>query len=463
MDNEEKLKSFVVKFFENLGCNLSWEENVLIVDKVPESFCNFCNKKSPFHLVFNEKNKIESSELVAPGKGIFNLLTRYLKESGNTTLLKINFEINPVEIIREHFSFKNAIVSDIKVLHKYSFFYRFTFQTDFTYMNKKEKIINEVYVHDKKIVNGDLTGYPVVEGKKEEVSPESVKENYELAKTKVRELVSSQKSEIEEELKQKLDAEIKRVKEYYARQKQEIEDKINKESDRINEIRKPAGQANSFIIEERINKAKESIKKLMDENNEEKIKKEEDASINDIMQKVSLNIENNLLNTTVIYHPLFTFSLYFDKDIKKSLKIEYNPLTDTISELKCNVCDNIVHNVNVCSKGHASCDSCFGVCKNCSRVFCNECLSKKCDGCGSYICSDCTVICPKCKRRICREHITEDKLNFEVGCTFCLKKCPVCRSLSDPLLFKKNSIGFLVCRKCITKEVSEKIKKDIFK
>ena len=49
----------------------------------------------------------------------------------------------------------------------------------------------------------------------------------------------------------------------------------------------------------------EDIKLLYDEN-----------LINDLKQKHSININNKLMNTTVIYYPEFTFSVFFDNNSK---------------------------------------------------------------------------------------------------------------------------------------------------
>ena len=90
---ENKIINFVKKFFENLKAKVYWDNHILVIQNVPESFEKSYGKKSPYRLVFKEEDKTnarEDVELVSPGKGILNYITRHLESSGgNTTILTL--------------------------------------------------------------------------------------------------------------------------------------------------------------------------------------------------------------------------------------------------------------------------------------------------------------------------------------------------------------------------------------
>ncbi len=459
----EKIFNFTAKFFESLKCKLSWDGEVLRVENVPENF-EKTYKKSPYFFIFDKKNIKDGRILVAPGEEFFNLMTGYLKNSASTTLLKINFEINPEKIIEKQFFFKNCQISGIKKTYENSFFYRFMFQTNFTYLNKKEKEINEVYVHNREVVKGSLEGYPVEDGKKEDVSKQEIEKNYEIAKNKVKEIVKGKTEDIALQLNKKLDTAKERIKQYCERQIKEREEKIKNVEEKIIQIK---SQPASSEIErkealEKIDRHEKNIQRIKEELDIDKIRKEEAISITDEEHKHSLNVDNNLLNTTVIYYPVFKFLLSFDKNIKKSMEIRFDPLMSEISKVYCNKCKKEIRQVNLCENGHVACDSCIGKCLNCGDYYCEDCLKDLCQVCHSRICKKCKVTCKKCHKSICKKHVEQDSMTGEYGCSSCLKECPKCHKTSDPKTFKKDAGYLLVCRACIAKDTGKNIIDKIF-
>ncbi len=460
----EKLFNFTSKFFESLKCKVSWDGEVLKVENVPESF-EKTYKKSPYYFIFDKKNLKENRVLVSQGEEFFNLIINYLKSAASTTLLKINFDLNPERVIERHFFFKNCTVSSMRKTYENNFFYRFMFHTNFTYLNKKEKEINEVYVHNGEIVKGSLEGYPVEDGKKEEVPKQEIEKNYEIAKNKIKEMVKEKTEEIVGQLNKKMETEKERIRQYFYRQIKEREDKIKNEQDKITQLKSQLfnSETESKEAAEKIDRHEKNIQRIKEELNLDKIKKEESRSITDEEHKHSLNVDNNLLNTTVIYYPIFKFRLNFDKDIKKILEIKFDPLISEISVVKCNKCEREIRQINLCENGHVICDNCIGKCMNCGGYFCEACLKDTCQYCHSKICKRCKTTCRKCHKSICHKHVKEDSLAGESGCESCLKECPKCRKTSDPKTFKKDSKGLLVCRACITKDTGNKMVDKIFR
>jgi hypothetical protein len=457
-----ELINFTAKFFESLGCKDSWDGKVLKIDNVPESF-EKTYRKGPYIIVFDKKNLDDKKIFMGPGEEIFRLITDALKKTASTTLLKMKFEINPKKIIEKNLSFKNSCISEIKNVQEMNFFYRFIFQTNFTYLNKKEQIINEIYIHDGEAVKGDLEGYPIEEGKKEEVSTKEIEKNYEIAKSKLKEMITLKTEEISEKLDKKLSKEIERIDKYYETNAKETQDKIEIEKQRILQLKENLHKPDKREALEKIRRSEKSIEKLKSDSDAEKSIKEKITAINDEKQKHSLNVDNNLLNTTVIYYPVFTFCIIFDKDIRKKLAIDYNPLKNKLGAIKCDSCGKPIKNINFCTGGHVACDNCIGKCSNCQDFFCTKCLSEKCSYCNSRICSKCKTTCKKCHKSICKKHVKHDALTGEPGCVLCLKECPKCRRTADPKSFKKGSNGISVCRLCIAKDAGNKVMKDILR
>src|SRR4030042_1264309 len=449
----KKLFNFTAKFFESLKCKLSWDGEVLKVDNVPENF-EKTYKKSPYYFVFDERNLEEGRVLVSPGEEFFNLMASYLKKAASTTLLKINFDIAHERIVERNFFFKNCRISGIRRTYENNFFYRFMFQTSFTYLNKKEKEINEVYVHNGEIVKGSLEGYPVEDGKKEDVPKQEIEKNYGIAKNKIKETVKEKTEEISRQLNRQLETAKERIKKYCERQIKEREERIKNEQDKIEQIKSQLFNSDAERKDalERIGRHEKNIQRIKEDLNIDKIKKEESRSIADEEHKHSLNVDNNLLNTTVIYYPVFKFRINFDKNIKKILELKFDPLINEISVFKCKKCEREIKKINLCENGHVVCDRCIGKCMNCGDYFCEDCLKDTCQICKSRICKKCRAVCRKCYKSVCHKHVKEDSLTGESGCESCLRECPKCRKTSDPKTFKKDSKGLQVCRACITKD-----------
>ena len=459
----EKVFNFTTKFFESLKCRLSWDGEVLKVEKVPESF-EKAYKKGPYYFVFDRKNIKDERVLVSPGEEFFNLMTDYLKNSASTTLLKINFDINPDRIIDRRFFFKNCQVSGIKKTYENNFFYRFMFQTNFTYLNKKEKEINEVYVHNGEIVKGSLEGYPVEDGKKEDVPKQEMEKNYGIAKNKIKEIVKEKTMEISEQLNKKLETAKERIKQYCGRQIKEREEKIKNEQEKIEQLKNQVFYSDGEKEEaaEKIDRHEKNIERIKEELDIDKIRKDESLSIADEEQKHSLNVDNNLLNTTVIYYPIFKFRLNFDKNIKKVLEIKFDPLMNEWNTVNCSKCKKTIKQINLCENGHVVCDNCIGKCLNCGDYFCEDCLKDICQICHSRICKNCKTTCRKCHKSICKKHVQQDSMTGEYGCSSCLKECPKCHKISDPKNFKKGAGYLSVCRACIAKDAGKNIVDKIF-
>jgi hypothetical protein len=334
-------------------------------------------------------------------------------------------------------------------------------------MNKKQQIMNEIYVHNNKIVKGDLSDYPVIEGKKEEFDISKVKQDYSLAKDKLKELLQDKIKNISEKLNESLICEINRIEKHYETQLKEYQDSIDRNNKRLIELESQLKDINDSpekdIIQDKINKLNQLIEKA--DNNEEmkRIINEKNFVIRDEKIKSSLNVKNKLLNTTIIYYPLFCFNIILNGISGNGrLNISYDPLTEEISSLKCHSCESVIKNIYLCSNGHISCQDCIEKCNGCSKPFCKDCLTSVCSQCGMRVCKSCIVVCPICRKSYCKNHIVKDSITGEEACMNCLKICPECNSFTNINNFREFN-GKRICQKCYSKEMRNKINKSLFK
>jgi len=168
----------VIEFFKNLKCDVLKDGDVVVVENVPKSFEDLHGKESPYRLSFD--SNVEGT-FVGKGSSMLAAITKFLDGTGKTTLLKIDFDCDAETEISKVISLKNCEISNLVKKHKNSFFSRFTFMTTFRYLNESEQAVNEIYVHNGEVVDGDLSGYTVVEGDSKLASGKHVEKDYAIA------------------------------------------------------------------------------------------------------------------------------------------------------------------------------------------------------------------------------------------------------------------------------------------
>lgn len=428
---EDKIKLFVEKFFLSLGANVLAKENCLAISNVPQNFEKFYGKKSPYEFAFCKEDKSVNNELIENGNYLLKTISNFLEGSGKTALLKINFNINPEEEILKKINLNNCKIEKLMPKKKNNFFFRFTFHTTFQYLNQKEKMINQVHVYDNKIVGGDLSNYNITEGNSKDVILPDIKEPYNIAKEKVRELIKPKSILLSNELQEKLEKEIDRIESHFKKENEELRKKKNEE-----EI---------FKI-----KSKEFEK---DKLREVKIEN----------QKYSLNLGTKLFNTTLIYYPVFEYDCFLNNGKnRRIIEISYDPLLEKMNELFCESCDLKIKDINFCSSSHISCKNCFSKCNSCNENYCKKCLKTICERCDKKICKKCAIKCFSCGKIMCKEHLTKDKISEKFYCDNCLKTCERCSMKKEPTSFKiSRKTGAEICGECFRREMNENVR-DIF-
>jgi hypothetical protein len=442
---DEQIKDFSVNFFKNLGCELEWKKggdgggsgDVLFVRNIPPEFEKFADKNGPYILVFDSEVDVEDAELMSSGGYLLKIMNKYLEGLCQTTLLKINFNIDSKAEIIGKFPLRNCEILRVDKKDMNEFFTRFTFRTTFRYLNEVENVMNSIYVKEGDIVDFYLTSYDTSEGREQEIPSEEVKKDYVIAKEKLKTLIEYKTKKVSENLGEFLERETDRIKKHYDTQIKEIEVKGGEGKD--------GGWEKEGVGEE--------IRKL---------RKEEKFFLNDEIQKHSLSIKNKLMNTTVIYYPIFRYSVLLGNDIaKKIVELDYNPLTREFGKFNCDNCSEVLDEFILCSSGHLTCRECGDKCGYCENVYCKKCDDKGCSLCNRKLCVNCVVKCAKCRKEFCKDH-TRIIGGLEGGsgerfCINCVGTCTKCKQDINPDLLINGC-----CEKCHSSNVGKKVIDEVF-
>lgn len=427
METKEHIKTFCIGFFKNLKSEVEEKEDIIEVKNVPKEFEEFYGKKSPYSLVFDPEKNNDNAELIVKGSYLLKAMTKYLENHGQTTLLKMNFEIDPKEELKKYLRLKNCEIANYTKIVQNDFIIRFTFQTTFQYLNEKEQILNSIYVYNNEVVeNFDPSNFPLIEGKKEDMIIKDFKEPYSIAKSYLKSLLENKTNQVSNLLSKKLEKEINRVKEHYASQITENDNLLMKHQEQLTalELQLPKSlDKESKQISQKIKRLKETIESLKKSDAIDKLKKEEDFFINDEIYKHGLGINNKLINTTIIYYPIFKFSLFIKNNLGGTMiNMEFNPLFKKLSPIKCESCKKEIKEIFLCETGHLSCNNCLGRCIHCGGDFCTNCLNRICDICSTRICRRCAVRCLSCGKYICKNHMTRNPKTGRQVCTTCANR-----------------------------------------
>lgn len=458
MNEQENIKNFIENFFKNLKSNVSWKNNILTIDKVSPDFEKLY-RKCPYFFAFDELSyeKNKGSELITKGSTLPKIIASYLENKAETTLLKINFNIDIKNEIKNMVDFKEYPIQKILEEIKYDYIYRFIFLTTFQYINEKEQLITQIYTKDNKILEDfNIEDYPKIEGKKQDLKKESeisneIKSGYKISKEKLRIMTSTKIEEISKELNESLEMGVKRVNTHYNHQIQELDTEKNKNLDNLkilNQKLMNANEKNKPIIEEKINRISYMLKNSKAEEEIQRLAKEKEFFINDEKHKHSLNVVNSLINTTVIYYPIYNFKVCIKPKniLAKELIFTYNPFTEMLSQIFCDSCKKEIKEINICSESHLSCMNCMAKCPRCANKICRSCENIICNVCGGIICRKCSTICTRCLKPACNSDLYKD-ITGKFICKNCAEYCTLCKRFINKNYYKQCAI----CKKSFCK------------
>jgi hypothetical protein len=141
----------------------------------------------------------------------------------------------------------------------------------------------------------------------------------------------------------------------------------------------------------------------------------------------------------------------------------YDPLTKSLSRLRCERCGNEIVKLNLCSGGHISCGKCLENCGECGKVFCLKCLGKSCKACGKKLCKSCVKMCLGCGGYACKTHLRTDCVSGEERCVSCLRACLRCHGMTEEKFFGEALDGSKICAKCIGAEKRGEVLRRVFR
>ncbi len=461
----EKLQKFIENFFKNIKSEVMWKNHILFIDKVPNNFQKFLGKTAPYKFVFEEKYSNEG-ELITKSSYLVKAISNFLENSGKTTLLKINFNINPEEEVKKYLKFGNCSLGRVSKKNKNKSMTRFTFQTNFQYLNKRDTLINHLFVYDNKVFEIDLSKYEVIEGNKREIEIKGLEKDYETAKTEIKKIISPKVNELGIYLKEKLQKEIERINEHYNQRRYEGQESIVSALEKIQNLKKQKEKnPGDKTIDEKLKRLEKIIQCAKEKNNIGEVNQREEIDIRNEKNKHNLSINNKLINTSVIYYPVFVFDLFLKHGKGgRMTEFELDPLIKEFSYFSCENCKENLDKLNICLSGHLSCENCLKKCGSCGNNLCEKCVVKKCNVCGKEICKNCSATCFSCNKNICKSHLKKEGISGKMFCPNCLKKCPRCFQEKNPKYFKKSPKDNLnICDKCFAKDVGDRTMKDIFR
>lgn len=443
---------FVENFFDKINSKVTWKENILVIKNVNSDFEKRYGKPSPYYFVFDKNHMNEKTDLVTSGSTLIKIITDYLKNIGKTSILQLEIDSNqPLKEIENQVKLNKFKISSPKIKKINDYIIRFTFLTQFQYKNEKNQVTTHIYFHDNEIIdNFDLNNYKTVQGKSSDAKIKNLKELFDKAKISLKTKIDLKVKEFSKKVNIDLEIAINRIKSHYVERKHEIFSEVDIQKDKLKKFQIELDKTSNLIkkdeILSRIEKIKIYIKKIKDSFDEKKANTDQEFLINEEKYKHSLNITNNLLNTAIIYYPIFEIQFFFTKKNITShiINTKFNPLTKRLNAFKCNKCNKDLTIIEVCSQGHLTCEDCKKSCTTCAEILCESCITSICSVCKIDICKKCKIICKDCGKDVCKSHIVKDYLTDDKICTKCAIKCTICNNYTRPKYFK-------TCKKCKSK------------
>lgn len=438
------IQNIVLGFFRSLKCTFDDNGDFFIIKNVSEKVEKSFGIRSNYKIYFNKERYLGDGVLIEENSEILKKIKDYLKNSSSKTLLRLDFDLP--KNIQDKIKLRNCSLSKIEKKHENNYFSRFSFLTTFRSLNKTEQISNEIYVHEGKIVNGDLSSYKVVEGDVKEASTEHLEKDYSVARENLKELLKNKVSEFGAGLNEKLKKEVERIDLHYNQVFREFEVNKNKLQERIRE----AEMNQDF---EKASKLKETFAISFSDKDAKKIRDERDVVVGNEKSKYSLDIDNKLINTTIIYYPVFKIQVTLSEaGFSKNLELTYNPLTEELSQVQCDSCKTQLDQINVCRGGHVCCSSCLHLCNECGKRYCRLCFAGVCDHCGKLVCKNCARKCNDCGKLNCKNCMRKIEKSGIEKCANCVVYCPICSKIVDKKQLVRGSDGRGVCRDCASKK-----------
>ncbi len=391
------LRNFTIKFFKELGASVQESGDVLLVTQVPIKFQKFYGKNEPYTIGFDGSKSSLSVEIVTSESYLLKTMRGYLDNTGESVLQKLSYSLQADSLVKSKLVLRNCSISKINHSMVSKPIIKFTFQTSYKYLNDEDRLVNDIYTDNNKIIFPDIYKFKIESLKNKEFDTPDLRANYELAKNKIKDLISSKTNSIANQLEDTLSKEVQRIKDYNSQQLKEIENQINKVL---------AKNPNLDIS------AYESQKK--------QFISERDLQIANEEKKYALRINTKLLTTSVILIPTYNFEVFFkNQNIVRLVLMSYDPFYDKFVFPNCDLCKKMLSEIILCNGNHLVCRECGAECSDCGEISCNQCLKQECAVTKRKICRQCGATCSKCRLFKNKRFMIKDSLGRYVVCRDC--------------------------------------------
>lgn len=397
---ETQLKEFSIKFFKELGANVSDSGDSLEITGVPQKFQKFYGKNEPYNLVFDKNLSTQGTELITSESYLLKMMRSYLDNSGEAVLLSLNYKLHMDSFIKENLKLINCslVKANNNALH--NFLFKFTFQTTYKYLNEEEKLINEVYVDEGVIINPDLERFTTSNLNKKDIELTELRDYYLLAKESIKDSINNKTSIIANTLESSLSKEISRINAYYEQQVKEIDEQISKINNSQNQ-----------------NRSKDPAEL---EKQKEQFSTEKALFIENEQKKHALRLNTKLITTTIIDYPIYSIEAFFkSKDVTRLATMSFDPLKNKIEFPLCDLCKNNLSEIIICNGSHLVCRNCGERCEDCNEISCNLCLKQLCSITKRKTCKQCGKVCIKCKAFKNKRFMIPDSTGRNFVCKNC--------------------------------------------
>ncbi len=225
------IKNFLLEFFKE--SNIEEKEGVITVENVSSSFESFVGKKAPYKFVFdvNLHNKVNNSELIMQGSYFLLAIRDYLSDKAQTTLLKINIK-KDIDEIKKNSLFKKFNIIELNEKER-GYIYRFSFLSNYEYLNNKKQSINTLLIKDRKVFDLDLSSIKANDDHEKNIQTPDLEEQYNFAREQLDEKISQETKTIKELLREKLKKSLFRIKDHYHKQIDEKDEELESCANKI--------------------------------------------------------------------------------------------------------------------------------------------------------------------------------------------------------------------------------------
>lgn len=364
MDNNSiALKKFVIEFFKDF--KIKEKKDVLYIESAPEEFEKLIGKKTPYNIVFDVKKhgEIPGSNLIVSGSYFLSVMRDYLKNKGQTSLLKISFDVPEININKK-ISCGNCKIVENKPSESYKFLSEFTFLSSLQYLNEKKEMINKILVKDGKCIEINLP--KVEEGDRKYVEKIDSNLNYCAAQNQLKKLINKESKTLKVKLKTKLVKELDRIKDYYHKQIAEKDEDLDRCKDKIktleSELKNTFYDRDARILKMKIRQYLERLESLKARDYKKRLETEKIFHTTDEIDKHSLQISHSIVNASIIYYacPSFNIKLINKKNnAEKTIELVYDSMAKNIESIKCDICKKNAIKINLSENNDLVCENCL--------------------------------------------------------------------------------------------------------